>query len=501
MTSMAVTARDPLSALLVDSGLLRGDLLVDGEWRPASDGSRFDVVDPADGETIGAVASATREDVRDAIAAARRALPGWAALTAKERAVIMRRWFELIVAAADDLAAILTAEQGKPLPEAKGEILFGAAFIEWYAEEAKRVYGETIPAPTGDRRLVALKQPIGVCAAITPWNFPMAMIPRKAGPALAAGCTMVLKPASATPYSALALGELGVRAGVPPGVFNVVPGVAGVVGDELATNPTVRKLTFTGSTAVGKELMAKCAGTIKKVSLELGGNAPLIVFDDADVDQAVAGAIATKFRNAGQTCVCANRILVQDGIHDTFVERFSEAVRALRVGDGRERGSEQGPLIDDAAVAKVEEHIADAVERGGTVVAGGGRHELGGTFFEPTVVTGATPEMKVAREETFGPLAPIFRFHSEVEAVELANATEFGLAAYFFSRDAARIWRVSEALEFGIVSVNTGVFSYEGAPFGGYKESGIGREGSHHGIDEFLEIKYMCLGAVEPPRP
>jgi succinate-semialdehyde dehydrogenase / glutarate-semialdehyde dehydrogenase len=495
---MAVTARDPLSALLVDPDLLRGDLFVDGEWRPASDGSRFDVVDPADGETIGAVASATREDVRDAIAAARRALSGWAALTAKERAVVMRRWFELIVAAADDLAAILTAEQGKPLPEAKGEILFGAAFIEWYAEEAKRVYGETIPAPAGDRRLVALKQPIGVCAAITPWNFPMAMIPRKAGPALAAGCTMVLKPASATPYSALALGELAVRAGIPPGVFNVVPGAAGVVGDELATNPTVRKLTFTGSTAVGKELMAKCAGTIKKVSLELGGNAPLIVFDDADVDQAVAGAIASKFRNAGQTCVCANRILVQDGIHDTFVERFSEAVRALRVGDGREHGSEQGPLIDDAAVAKVEEHIADAVERGGAVVAGGGRHELGGTFFEPTVVTGATPEMKVAREETFGPLAPIFRFRGEAEAVELANATEFGLAAYFFSRDAARIWRVSEALEFGIVSVNTGVFSYEGAPFGGVKESGIGREGSRHGIDEFLELKYVCLGGIDP---
>jgi succinate-semialdehyde dehydrogenase/glutarate-semialdehyde dehydrogenase len=495
---MAVTAGYPLSALLVDPDLLRGELFVDGEWRPASDGSRFDVVDPADGETIGAVASATREDARDAIAAARRALPGWAALTAKERAAIMRRWFDLIVDAADDLAAILTAEQGKPLPEAKGEILFGAAFIEWYAEEAKRVYGETIPAPTGDRRLVAVKQPIGVCAAITPWNFPMAMIPRKAGPALAAGCTMVLKPASATPYSALALGELAARAGMPPGVFNIVPGAAGVVGDELATNPTVRKLTFTGSTAVGKELMAKCAGTVKKVSLELGGNAPLIVFDDADVDQAVTGAIASKFRNAGQTCVCANRILVQDGIHDAFVERFSEAVRALRVGHGREQGSEQGPLIDDAAVAKVEEHIADAVECGGAVVVGGGRHELGGTFFEPTVMTGATSEMKVAREETFGPLAPIFRFRSEAEAIDLANATEFGLAAYFFSRDAARIWRVSEALEFGIVSVNTGVFSYEGAPFGGVKESGIGREGSHHGIDEFLELKYVCLGGIDP---
>jgi succinate-semialdehyde dehydrogenase/glutarate-semialdehyde dehydrogenase len=494
---MAITAPDPLAALLDDAGLVRGDLFVDGAWRPASDGGRFDVVNPADGEAIGAVASATREDVQEAVAAAERAFPAWAALTAKERGTLLRRWYDLIVAAADDLAAILTAEEGKPLPEARGEILFGAAFIEWYAEESKRVYGETIPGPANDRRLVVLKQPIGVCAAITPWNFPMAMIPRKAGPALAAGCTMVLKPASATPYSALALAELASRAGLPAGVFNVVPGSARVVGDELAMNPSVRKLTFTGSTAVGKELMAKCSRTMKKISLELGGNAPLIVFDDADLDAAVTGAIASKFRNMGQTCVCANRILVQRGVYDDFLERFGAAVGALRVGDGREPGSEQGPLIDEDAIAKVEEHIADAVDRGAKVVVGGGRHPLGGTFFEPTIVAGATPAMKVAREETFGPLAPVFPFETEAEAIELANATEFGLAAYFFARDHGRIWRVSEALEFGIVSVNTGVFSYEGAPFGGVKESGIGREGSHHGIDEFLELKYVCLAGVD----
>jgi succinate-semialdehyde dehydrogenase/glutarate-semialdehyde dehydrogenase len=427
------------------------------------------------------------------------AFPDWAARTAKERAAILRRWFDLIVAAADDLGAILTAEQGKPFPEARAEILFGAAFIEWFAEEAKRVYGETIPQNTGDRRLFVLKQPIGVCAAITPWNFPMAMIPRKAGPAIAAGCTMVLKPASATPLSALALAELADRAGLPAGVFSVVPGSSAVVGDELATSPTVRKLTFTGSTEVGKQLLVKCAGTVKKVSLELGGNAPLIVFDDADLDVAVEGAIASKFRNAGQTCVCANRILVQDGIHDAFVERFSAAVGALRVGPGFDDGVEQGPLIDEAAVAKVEEHIDDALLGGARVTAGGGRHALGGTFFEPTVLVGTTPSMKIAHEETFGPVAPIFRFTTEQQAVELANRTESGLAAYFFAGDIARVWRVGEQLEFGIVAVNTGVFSYEGAPFGGYKESGIGREGSRHGIDEFLELKYLCLGAVSPP--
>jgi succinate-semialdehyde dehydrogenase/glutarate-semialdehyde dehydrogenase len=481
---------------LRDRELLRFDLFLDGGWAPASDGTRFDVTDPGTGDLIGGVSSATRDDTRRAIDAAAAALPAWAARPAKERSTIMRRWFDLMVENADDLAIILTAEQGKPVAEARGEILFGAAFIEWFAEEAKRVYGETIPTNVAGRRLLVQKQPIGVCAAITPWNFPMAMIPRKAGPALAAGCTMVLKPASATPLSALALAELGARAGLPAGVFSVVPGKASVVGDELATNPTIRKLTFTGSTEVGKQLMAKCAGTIKKVSLELGGNAPLIVFDDADLELAVEGAIASKFRNTGQTCVCANRLLVQDGIHDAFVERFSAAVAALPMGNGFDAGMELGPLIDEAAVEKVEQHVADAVEKGATVSTGGSRHALGGTFYEATVLSGATAEMRVAREETFGPLAPIFRFATEDEAVAMANATEFGLAAYFFSADNARIWRVGEALEFGIVGVNTGAFSYEGAPFGGVKESGIGREGSHHGIDEFVEIKYLAIGGI-----
>jgi succinate-semialdehyde dehydrogenase/glutarate-semialdehyde dehydrogenase len=489
-------ARTVLSRLR-DRELLRDDLIVDGEWVAASDGARFDVTDPATGELVASVASATRDDTRRAIAAAGHAFPAWAALTAKQRSTVMRRWFDLVVEAADDLAAILTAEQGKPVAEAKGEILYGAAFIEWYAEEAKRVYGETIPTNAADRRLVVLRQPIGVCAAITPWNFPMAMIPRKAGPALAAGCTMVLKPASATPLSALALGELARRAGLPPGVFSVVPGAASVVGDELATSPIVRKLTFTGSTEVGKELMAKCAQTVKKLSLELGGNAPLIVFDDADVGVAVDGAIASKFRNTGQTCVCANRILVQDGIYDAFVERFADAVRSLRVGNGFDDGVEQGPLIDDAAVAKVEKHIEDALAGGAAVVTGGSRHELGGTFFEPTVLADATPAMRIAHEETFGPVAPVFRFTTEQDAIELANDTPYGLAAYFFATDNGRIWRVGEALEFGIVAVNTGLFSYEGAPFGGVKESGIGREGSRHGIEEFVEVKYLCVGDVD----
>ena len=497
MTVSVAPAADRVRSRLRDPELFRDDLFVDGAWVPSADGTRLEVVDPADGLPLGSVAGATRDDVRRAIDAADRALPAWSAMPAKERSAILRRWFDLMVESADDLAVILTAEQGKPLPEAKGEILYGAAFVEWYAEEAKRIYGETIPANTTSRRMLVLKQPIGVCAAITPWNFPMAMITRKAGPALAAGCTMVLKPASATPFSALALAELAQRAGVPAGVFAVVPGSAAVVGDELATNPTVRKLTFTGSTEVGRELMAKCAGTIKKVSLELGGNAPLLVFDDADLDAAVDGAIASKFRNTGQTCVCANRLLVQDGIHDAFVERLSEAVRALNVGNGFDDGVEQGPLIDAAAVAKVEEHISDALAQGAAVAAGGARHELGGTFFEPTVITGATQEMRVAREETFGPLAPVFRFTDEAQAIDLANATEFGLAAYLFTRDVGRVWRVGEALEFGIVGVNTGVFSYEGAPFGGVKQSGIGREGSRHGIDEFLEIKYLCLDGID----
>lgn len=481
---------------LSNSELIRGQLFVDGEWSEAAGGAQIDVTNPSTGESVQAVAAASREDARRAIDAAEAAFPAWAARTAKDRSAILRRWYDLIVANADDLAKILTAEQGKPLAEARGEILYGAAFFEWYAEEAKRVYGETIPAPNTDQRILVLRQPIGVCAAITPWNFPMAMIPRKAAPALAAGCTMVLKPASATPLSALALAQLADEAGVPAGVFSVVPGGGSTVGDELVTNPKVRKVTFTGSTEVGRELMAKAATTIKKLSLELGGNAPLLVFDDADIPVAVSGAIASKFRNMGQTCVCANRIYAQAGIYDDFVSALAEAVAALRVGDGFEPDTEQGPLIDEFAVKKVEEHIDDAVTHGARIVTGGARHELGGTYFQPTVISGASADMKVAREETFGPLAPVFRFETEEEAIRVANDTEFGLAAYLFSRDNAKIWRVSEALEYGIVAVNTGIFSFEGAPFGGVKHSGLGREGSHLGIDEFIEVKYVCLGGI-----
>jgi succinate-semialdehyde dehydrogenase/glutarate-semialdehyde dehydrogenase len=480
---------------LHDRALLREAIYVGGDWlRPA--GGSIEVTNPATGELVGRVPKAGRDETLAAIRAASSALPQWTARTAKERAAILRRWHDLIVANVDDLARILTAEQGKPLAEARAEILYGAAFFEWFAEEAKRVYGELIPAPAHDRRLLVMRQPIGVCAAITPWNFPMAMIPRKAAPALAAGCTMVLKPASATPLSALALAELGHRAGLPAGVFNVVAGDSRTVGNELVANPDVRKVTFTGSTEVGRELMARAAGTIKKVSLELGGNAPVLVFDDADIPTAVAGAMATKFRNMGQTCVCANRIYVQEGIYDAFVAAFCAAVRRLRVGDGSQPDIEQGPLIDEAAVQKTVEHIADAVKLGATVLVGGERHELGRTFFQPTVIANATGDMRVAHEETFGPLAPIFSFKTEQEAIEHANRTEFGLAAYFFTRDNARIWRVSEALEFGVIGVNTGNTSYEGAPFGGLKASGIGREGSHLGIDEFLETKYVCVAGV-----
>jgi succinate-semialdehyde dehydrogenase / glutarate-semialdehyde dehydrogenase len=488
-------ARNQLT--LNDMSLLRTGLFIDGAWVTSETGGEIPVTNPSNGALVAKVASATRAETVRAIEAAQRVLPAWSAKTAKERSAILRRWFDLMVAHADDLAMILTAEQGKPVKEAKGEILYGAAFIEWYAEEAKRIYGETIPTNVDGRRLLVINQPIGVCAAITPWNFPMAMITRKAGPALAAGCTMVLKPASATPLSALAMAELASRAGIPDGVFNVLSGPASVVGDELATNPIVRKLTFTGSTEVGKALMAKCAGTVKKMSLELGGNAPVLVFDDADIETAVAGTIASKFRNTGQTCVCANRILVQSGIYDAFVERLSEAVAGLRVGDGFEPDSEQGPLIDEAAVAKVEEHIADALDKGAEILVGGQRHSLGGTFFQPTVISGVTPHMRVSREETFGPLAPVFRFETEEEGVRLANATEFGLAAYYFTRDIGRLWRVGEALEFGVVGVNTGLISYEGAPFGGVKESGIGREGSRHGIADFLETKYLCIAGLD----
>jgi succinate-semialdehyde dehydrogenase/glutarate-semialdehyde dehydrogenase len=434
--------------------------------------------------------------VREAIDAADAAGAGWAALPALERARILRRWYDLIVANADDLAMILTAEQGKPLAEARGEIIYGAGFVEWYAEEAKRTYGDVIPTNNAGRRLVTIRQPVGVTAAITPWNFPSAMILRKAGPALAAGCPMIVKPADETPLSATALAELAARAGVPAGVLSIVIGEPEMIGELLTADPAVRALSFTGSTAVGKLLMSKSARTVKKVALELGGNAPLIVFDDADLDLAVAGAMASKFRNAGQTCVCANRVLVQSGIHDAFVERFQAAVEALVVGNGFEARSEQGPLITTDAVEKVERHIADAVDRGAKVLSGGGRHELGGTFFEPTLMTGVTQDMLVAQEETFGPLAAVLRFETEDEAVAMANDTPFGLASYFFTRDLGRMWRVGEALEFGVVGVNTGLISYEGAPFGGVKESGLGREGSRHGIDEFTEIKYLCIDGL-----
>ena len=476
---------------LKDPSLLKQAIFVNGAWSVPQDCGWIEVTNPSTGELVGRVPKAGRKETVEAIEGAEQAFRLWAARTASERAKIVKRWYELIVENVDDLALILTAEQGKPLAEAKGEILYGAAFFEWFAEEAKRVYGEVMPAAQPGQRLLVLRQPIGVCAAITPWNFPMAMIPRKAGPAIAAGCSMVLKPASATPFSALALAELGQRAGLPAGVFSVVTGAAGEVGDELSTHPLVRKVTFTGSTEVGRSLMAKAAGTIKKVALELGGNAPLIIFDDADIDVAVSGAIASKFRNMGQTCVCANRIYVQAGVYDAFAEKLSAAVEKLRVGDGFADGVTTGPLITEKAVEKVEEHIQDVLAGGGTIVAGGKRKD--GLFFEPTVVTGVTDNMLVATEETFGPLAPLFRFETEEEAVEKANATIFGLASYFYARDIGRITRVQEALEYGIVGVNTGIISTEVAPFGGVKQSGLGREGSRHGIEDYLEMKYICL--------
>jgi succinate-semialdehyde dehydrogenase/glutarate-semialdehyde dehydrogenase len=435
-------------------------------------------------------------ETRRAIEAANGALPEWRARTAKERAAVLRRWYELMLDNQEDLARLMTAEQGKPLTESRGEIVYGASFVEWFAEEGKRVYGDTIPPHQADKRIVVIKQPIGVVASITPWNFPIAMITRKCAPALAVGCTVVAKPATATPYSALALAELGERAGIPRGAFNVVTGGAGEIGGELTSNPIVRKLTFTGSTEIGKVLMAQCAQTVKKVSLELGGNAPFIVFDDADLDAAVEGAIASKYRNTGQTCVCANRLLVQDGVYDEFAGRLSQAVSGLKVADGFEDGAQQGPLIDMAAVEKVEAHIADAVAKGARVALGGKRHALGGSFFEPTILVDVTPEMAVSREETFGPVAPLFRFKTDAEAIAMANDTEFGLAAYFYSRDMARIWRTSEAIEYGIVGINTGIISTEVAPFGGVKESGIGREGSKYGTEEFLEVKYLCMGGI-----
>ena len=482
---------------LGDRSLFREQCYVNGGWIDARSGNAIEVDNPATGETIGAVPAFGREETRAAIEAADAAWRGWRSRPAKERAGLMRRWFELMMAYQDDLAVLMTSEQGKPLAESRGEIAYAASFVEWFAEEAKRVYGDVINHPQAGKRIVVLKQPIGVVASITPWNFPAAMITRKCAPALAAGCPVVIRPASQTPFSALALAELADRAGIPPGVVNVITGPSGPMGAELTSNPTVRKLSFTGSTEVGKLLMSQCASTVKKVSLELGGNAPFIVFDDADLDAAVAGAMASKYRNAGQTCVCANRVLVQDGIYDAFAAKMAAAVAGLEVGNGLEDGTQQGPLIDMRAVAKVEEHIADAVGKGATVAVGGRRHALGGSFFEPTLLTGVTTAMAVAREETFGPVAPLFRFSTEDEAIRMANDTEFGLAAYFYSRDIGRVWRVSEGLEYGIVGVNEGIISNEVAPFGGVKESGIGREGSKYGMDDFVEIKYLCMGGID----
>ncbi|MGQ5522177.1 NADP-dependent succinate-semialdehyde dehydrogenase [Chitinimonas sp. PSY-7] len=481
---------------LKDPSLLKQQCYIDGQWLGTDSGETIPVNNPATGEIIAHVPKMGATETRRAIEAADKAWPAWKAKSAKERGAVLRKLFDLMLANQDDLAAILTAEQGKPLAEAKGEITYAASFFEWFAEEAKRVYGETIPSPWGDKRLMVIKQPIGVTAAVTPWNFPTAMITRKAGPALAAGCPMVIKPASQTPLSALAMAELAHRAGVPAGVLSVVTGSAKAIGGEFTTNPIVRKLSFTGSTEIGRELMAACAPTIKKVSLELGGNAPFIVFDDADLDAAVEGAIASKYRNAGQTCVCANRIYVQAGVYDVFAQKLSAAVAQLKVGNGAEPGVTQGPMIDMKAVEKVEEHIADALSKGGKLLAGGKRHALGHSFFEPTIISGVTAEMKVAREETFGPLAPLFKFESEAEVIERANDTEFGLAAYFYARDIGRVWRVAEGLEYGMVGINAGLISNEVAPFGGVKQSGLGREGSRHGIEDYLEIKYLCLAGI-----
>ncbi len=499
--------------LLKDAALLRDAAHIDGVWIGGAQtgdaqtgdaqtgggdgGGRFAVTDPATGEVLGTVPDLGAAGTRRAIAAAAAAWPAWRARTAKERAALLRRWHDLILRNLDDLALLLTLECGKPLTEARGEIAYGASFIEWFAEEGKRVYGDVIPATGADKRFIAIKQPIGVVAALTPWNFPNAMITRKVAPALAAGCPVVVKPAEDTPLSALALAELAVRAGFPPGIFNVVTTRRPAeVGEELCANPTVRKLSFTGSTATGRLLMRQCAATVKKVSLELGGNAPFIVFDDADIEAAVKGAMASKYRNSGQTCVCANRFLVEDGVHDRFVAAFAAAIRGLKVAPGAEPGSQQGPLINSAALAKVETMVADAVGKGADVVLGGGRHQLGGTFYQPTLLTGATPAMRLAREEIFGPVAAVFRFSGEAEAIRLANDTEYGLAAYFYARDIGRVWRVAEALEYGMVGINEGIISTEVAPFGGIKNSGIGREGSKYGIDDYVEIKYLCFGGL-----
>ena len=480
-----------------DQGLLKTQAYVDGKWINADSGETLAVINPATGDTIAEIAKCGTAETRRAIEAAERAQKEWRTRTAKERGTVLRKWFTLMLENLEDLAQILTAEQGKPLAEARGEIAYGANYIEWFAEEAKRVYGDTIPQPSNDKRLIVIKQPVGVVACITPWNFPNAMLTRKIAPALAAGCTVVCKPANATPLSAFAVAELAERAGVPPGVINVVAGITREIGAEMTSNPIVRKLTFTGSTAVGKLLIQQCAGTVKRTSMELGGNAPFIVFDDADLDEAVKGAIICKFRNAGQTCVCANRILVQESVYDAFTEKFMLAMTDLKLGNGADEEVNVGPLINEGAANDVLELIEDAVARGASVAAGGARSDLGVRFIEPTVLTNVSDDMRVFREEIFGPVAPIFKFKTEAEAIAMANDTEFGLACYFYSRDVGRVWRVGEALEYGIVGINTGIISNEMAPFGGIKESGQGREGSKYGLDDYLEIKYMCVGGID----
>ncbi len=482
---------------LQDSQLFRQRCYIDGAWVEAQSGQSIAVDNPSDGAILGSVPNAGATETRRAIEAARQALPDWRSRPAAERAAVLRRWHDLLLENQQDLALIMTAEQGKPLKEARGEIAYAASYFEWFGEEAKRAYGEVIPGHQADRRIVVLKQAVGVVACITPWNFPTAMLARKVAPALAAGCTVICKPSELTPFSALALAELGERAGLPAGVLNIVTGEAATIGGELTAHDSVRKLSFTGSTAVGKLLLKQCADTVKKVSMELGGNAPFIVFDDADLDAAVSGAMASKYRNGGQTCVCSNRLLVQDGIYDKFVQALAAATEQLVVGDGVDSATDLGPLINASAVEKVEAHITDALAHGGRLVTGGGRHPLGGSFFTPTIIADAGPDMLVAREETFGPLAPVFRFTSEQDAVAMANATEFGLAAYVFTRDQGRAWRVPEALEYGMVGLNTGIISTEVAPFGGIKESGLGREGSHYGLDDYLEIKYLCIAGVD----
>ncbi|PMC17635.1 succinate-semialdehyde dehydrogenase I [Oligella urethralis] len=476
--------------------LFKQQAYIDGQWVDADSGEALEVTNPATGEVLGTVPKMGQAETRRAIEAAERAQKQWRAKSAKERALVLRKWFDLVMQHQDDLARIMTLEQGKPLAEAKGEIAYGAAYLEWYAEEGKRAYGDIIPGPASDRRIVVTKEPVGVCAAITPWNFPSSMITRKVGAALGAGCSMVIKPAAQTPYSAFALCVLAEEAGVPAGLVSVVTGSASEIGKEMTANPIVRKFSFTGSTEIGRLLMSQCSDQIKKVSLELGGNAPFIVFDDADLDAAVEGALISKYRNAGQTCVCANRIYVQDDIYDAFVEKFVAAVNKIKVGAGTEANVTQGPLIDKAAVSKVQEHIDDAVSKGAKVAAGGKQHDLGGLFFEPTVLTEVTSSMKVAKEETFGPLAPLFRFKTEEDVVQMANDTEYGLAAYFYSRDLGRVWRVAEALEYGMVAINTGILSNEAAPFGGIKQSGLGREGAKYGLDDYLETKYMLMGGI-----